>query len=140
ERELVFDINDFDETLPGPWEWDVKRLVASLAIAGRNNGFKHRERTDIELHSVGEDRTARREFAGVGNLGGGDSKLQGEASLPEARAGMDGKSGRAAVQAAEKAHPRENIQAFSKLTHEVDGEGRIISDPPLVVPVEELLS
>ena len=49
ERRLVFDINDFDETLPGPWEWDVKRLVASLAIAGRNNDFKHKERTDVCL-------------------------------------------------------------------------------------------
>src|SRR5262249_50031184 len=122
ERELVFDINDFDETLPGPWEWDVKRLVASLAIAGRNNGFKHRERTDIELHSVGEYRTAMREFAGMGNLDVWYSKLQVQEILPEVRAGMDRKSWKAAGQAAEKAHTRDNIQAFSKLTHEVDGE------------------
>jgi uncharacterized protein (DUF2252 family) len=76
ERELVFDINDFDETLPGPWEWDVKRLVASLAIAGRNNGFKHQERTDVELQSVGEYRTAMRELAGMGNLDVWYSKLE----------------------------------------------------------------
>ena len=140
ERELVFDINDFDETLPGPWEWDVKRLVASLAIAGRNNGFKHKERTDVELRSVGEYRTAMREFADMGNLEVWYSKLAVQEILPAVRAAGGRKSWKTAVQAAEKAHTRDNIQAFSKLTHEIDGERRIISDPPLVVPVEELLS
>ena len=140
ERELVFDINDFDETLPGPWEWDVKRLVASLAIAGRNNDFKHKERTDVELQSVGEYRTAMREFAGMGNLDVWYSKLEMQEILPAVRAAGGRKSWKTAVQAAEKAHTRDNIQAFSKLTHEIDGERRIISDPPLVVPVEELLS
>ena len=140
ERELVFDINDFDETLPGPWEWDVKRLVASLAIAGRNNDFKHKERTDIELQSVGEYRNAMREFAGMGNLDVWYSKLEMQEILPAVRAAGGRKSWKTAVQAAEKAHTRDNIQAFSKLTHEIDGERRIISDLPLVVPVEELLS
>ena len=92
ERELVFDINDFDETLPGPWEWDVKRLVASLAIAGRNNGFKHQERTDVELQSVGEYRTAMREFAGMGNLDVWYSKLEMQEILPAVRAAGGRKS------------------------------------------------
>ena len=140
ERELVFDINDFDETLPGPWEWDMKRLVASLAIAGRNNGFKHKERTDVELQSAGEYRTAMREFVGMGNLDVWYSKLEMQEILPAVRAAGGRKSWKTAVQAAEKAHTRDNIQAFSKLTHEIDGERRIISDLPLVVPVEELLS
>jgi hypothetical protein len=68
ERELLFDINDFDETLPGPWEWDVKRLAASLAVVGRSNGFTNAERGQVIAASVGEYRTAMREFASMRNL------------------------------------------------------------------------
>ena len=57
ERTLVFDLNDFDETLPGPWEWDVKRLTASLAIAGRNRGFSDKERADVVLRTAAAYRT-----------------------------------------------------------------------------------
>ena len=139
ERQLVFDINDFDETLPGPWEWDVKRLVASLAIAGRNNGFTDAERTDVAVQSVGEYRTAMWEFAGMGNLDVWYSKMPVQEGLPQVRAAMDRKTWKTAQQAVDKARTRDNLQAFSKLTHEVDGKRRIISDPPLVVPVEELV-
>jgi uncharacterized protein (DUF2252 family) len=139
EREMVFDINDFDETLPGPWEWDVKRLVASLAIAGRNNGFTDAERADVERAAVGEYRTAMWGFAGMGNLDVWYSKMPIQEGLPQVRAAMDRKDWKTAEQALEKAKTRDNLQAFSKLTHEVDGERRIISDPPLVVPIEELV-
>jgi uncharacterized protein (DUF2252 family) len=140
ERQMVFDINDFDETLPGPWEWDVKRLVASLAIAGRTNGFTDAERTQLEVVSVGEYRTAMWEFSGMGNLDVWYSRLPVQDGLPNVRAAMDRKAWKAAEQVVEKAKTRDNLQALAKLTHEVDGERRIISDPPLVVPVEELFS
>src|SRR6476469_12057 len=68
ERAMVFDINDFDETAPGPWEWDVKRLAASLAIAGRNNGFAEKERADVVRAAVGAYRSAIRQFAAMRNL------------------------------------------------------------------------
>jgi uncharacterized protein (DUF2252 family) len=138
ERQMVFDINDFDETLPGPWEWDVKRLAASLAIAGRNNGFTDAERADGERAAVGEYRSAMWEFARMGNLDVWYSTLPVQEGLPQVRAAMGRKDWKAAEQAVEKAKTRDNLQAFSKLTHEVDGERRIISDPPLVVPIEEL--
>ncbi len=86
ERELLFDINDFDETLPGPWEWDVKRLAASLAVAGRNNGFTNAERGQVITASVGEYRTAMREFASMRNLDVWYSRLQVREGLPELQA------------------------------------------------------
>jgi len=139
ERAMVFDINDFDETLPGAWEWDVKRLVASLAIAGRNNAFTDAERMDVEHQAVAEYRSAMWGFAAIGNLDVWYARMQVQEGLPEVRAAMDRKSWKEAEQAVEKAKTRDNLQAFSKLTHEVDGQPRIISDPPLVVPIEELL-
>ncbi len=68
ERQLMFDINDFDETLPGPWEWDVKRLVASFEIAGRDRGSPPAERREIVLAAVAEYRTRMRQAAGMRNL------------------------------------------------------------------------
>ena len=82
ERELLFDINDFDETLPGPWEWDVKRLAASLAVAGRNNGFSDAERGEVITASVGEYRTAMREFASMRNLDVWYARLQVQRRAP----------------------------------------------------------
>jgi uncharacterized protein (DUF2252 family) len=140
ERELVFDINDFDETLPGPWEWDVKRLAASLAIAGRNNGFTDKERTDVVLASLREYRDAIWEFAGMGNLGVWYSHLQIREGLPRLRAVLDKKNLKEAEKVVERAKTKDSLQAFSKLTRIVDGSPRIISDPPLLVPIDELLS
>ena len=68
ERKLVFDVNDFDETLPAPWEWDVKRLAASLEVAARENGFSDKDRKKILLATVARYRMAMRRFAGLGNL------------------------------------------------------------------------
>jgi uncharacterized protein (DUF2252 family) len=140
ERELLFDINDFDETLPGPWEWDVKRLAASLAVAGRANGFPDAARRDLVTTCVREYRTAMRKFAGMGNLDVWYSRLQVQEGLPRVRALLDKKSLADAEKVMNKARTKDSMQAFDKLTHVVDGEPRIISDPPLIVPVEEMMS
>jgi uncharacterized protein (DUF2252 family) len=139
ERELAFDINDFDETLPGPWEWDVKRLVASLAIAGRNNGFSDADRATVAIAATNQYRMAMREFAEMGNLDVWYSQMAVQDGLPQLRAVLDHKTVKSAERIVEKARTRDSLQAFEKLTHEVDGERRIVSDPPLVVPIEELL-
>jgi uncharacterized protein (DUF2252 family) len=139
ERELAFDINDFDETLPGPWEWDVKRLVASLVIAGRNNGFADTHRADVARAAVGQYRTAMSEYAGMGNLEVWYAKLAVQDGLPQMRAVMDPKTLKTTEKIVQKAKTRDSLQAFEKLTHDVDGDRRIISDPPLIVPLEELV-
>ena len=140
ERELLFDINDFDETLPGPWEWDVKRLGASLAVAGRNNGFADAERHEVITASLGEYRTAMREFASMRNLDVWYSRLQVREGLPQLQALLRKKGLKEAERLVEKARTKDSIQALDTLTHVVDGEPRIVSDPPLIVPVEELLT
>ncbi|HEY3214775.1 MAG TPA: DUF2252 domain-containing protein [Actinomycetota bacterium] len=140
ERELLFDINDFDETLPGPWEWDIKRLGASIAVAGRNNGFSDAERREVITASAREYRTAMREFASMRNLDVWYSRLKVRRGLPELQALLSKKGLKEAQRLVDKARTKDNIQAFDKLTHVVDGEPRIVSDPPLIVPVEEILT
>ncbi len=140
ERELLFDINDFDETLPGPWEWDVKRLAASLAIAGRNNGFPAKRRREIALRAAAGYRTAMWQFAAMRNLEVWYANLHVQEGLPRLRAMLDKQSVKDAEKLVGKARTKDSMQAFEKLTHVVDGERRIISTPPLVVPVEELFS
>ncbi len=139
ERELLFDINDFDETLPGPWEWDVKRLAASLAIAGRNNGFTTKERTTVVGLAADAYRTAMTEFAGMRNLDVWYALANVQEGLPRVRTALDKKNRREAERLVAKARTRDSMQAFDRLAHLVDGEPRIISDPPLIVPLEELL-
>ncbi|HTG47504.1 MAG TPA: DUF2252 domain-containing protein [Actinomycetota bacterium] len=138
ERELVFDINDFDETLPGPWEWDVKRLAASLVIAGRNNGFADADRASVVLATIREYRKSVARFAGMGNLAVWYTQMQIQEGLPRLREVLDKHELKEAERAVDKARTRDSLQAFSKLTRDVGGEPRIINDPPLVVPVEEL--
>jgi uncharacterized protein (DUF2252 family) len=139
ERELLFDINDFDETAHGPWEWDVKRLAASLAIAGRNNGFADKERAEIVRSAVGAYRSAMRGFAAMGNLEVWYAHARVQQGLPGLQAMLDKKNLKAAERVVTKARTKDSLEAFAKLTHVVDGELRIISEPPLIVPVEELL-
>jgi uncharacterized protein (DUF2252 family) len=142
ERTLVFDINDFDETLPGPWEWDVKRLAASLETAGRDRGFAPSDRRDIVLTAVAEYRVRMREAAGVGNLDLWYARIAMDDLLELLRADAGHAVRKRAVKQMErdvaKTRSRDSLQAFAKLTHDVDGEPRIRSDPPLIVPVEEL--
>ncbi|MYS86023.1 DUF2252 domain-containing protein [Embleya scabrispora] len=138
ERLLLFDLNDFDETLPGPWEWDVKRLATSLVIAGRENGFSTRERADVVRATVRSYREGMRRFAGMGNLDVWYAKA--DADLLQALAsGQLHKRGRRQVsRALAKARKRDSLQAFGKLTREIDGRPRIVSSPPLITPLSEL--
>ncbi len=138
ERRLVFGINDFDETLPGPWEWDVKRLAVSFAIAGRDNGCSTKERIKVVLTLLRAYRKAMREFAGMNNLAVWYSQMDVETAISRLSDHVDPAARKRAKANVAKARTRDNTQAFDKLTHVIDGERRIISDPPLIQPVEEL--
>ena len=138
ERRLVFDVNDFDETLPGPFEWDVKRLAASLSVAGRDNEFPAKARRKIALAAAEAYRTAMRAFAQQPLLDVWYAHLDIEPALAEFRSQIDAKRLRAAEKLLAKAHTRDSTQALGKLTTVVDGQRRIISAPPMIVPVEEL--
>jgi uncharacterized protein (DUF2252 family) len=139
ERNLVFDVNDFDETLPAPWEWDVKRLAASLEVAARGNGFGGKERGGILVSTVARYRRAMRTFAGQGNLDVwyakadvADLKARFDSLLrPRQRSQVD--KGVAQAQA------RDSMQELAKLCHVVDGTLQIISDPPLIVRLADLV-
>jgi uncharacterized protein (DUF2252 family) len=139
ERRLMFDVNDFDETLPGPWEWDVKRLCASLEIAGRNNGFTDAERRTVVLAGARQYRTAMAEYAAIPNLQVWYSHLDIEAEFQKVQSQVDRKRAKAVEKDFAKARARDNVQAFAKLTDESNGEPRIVSNPPLIVPIEELI-
>jgi uncharacterized protein (DUF2252 family) len=138
DRRLVFDLNDFDETLPGPWEWDVKRLVASFALAGRDHGFKRAERSAALLAAVRSYREAMREFAGEENLAVWYERLDVEESLGRIEAADPGAVKRFERGIA-KARAKDSTRAMEKLTEVVDGEIQIVSQPPLIVPIEELV-
>ena len=137
-RDLIFDLNDFDETLPGPFEWDVKRLAASFEIAGRHRGFSDKERRAAVLASVRSYRESMRTFATMTNLDLWYSRLSVEELLETVRSQKDKLDTRGMERASEKARTKDSMKALAKLTHEVDGEPRIISDPPLIVPISEL--
>jgi uncharacterized protein (DUF2252 family) len=138
ERRLVFDLNDFDETLPGPWEWDVKRLAASMLIAARDNGYSDKDQEQVVLQTVTEYRTAMRRFAGMNNLDVWYARLEIESLLQALAAQLKAKQvGRAQKQIA-KARTRDSMAAFSKLTHVVDGEVQIVDQSPLIVPITKL--
>lgn len=139
ERELMFDINDFDETLPGPWEWDVKRLSASFVIAARANGFDDAERARVVSGTVRSYREAMTRFAGMSNLDVWYTKVDA-AGLRALITGQLRKEGRRKLdRALEKARSRDTLQVFDKLTRVVDGHRRIAADPPLLVPIADLL-
>jgi uncharacterized protein (DUF2252 family) len=138
-RDLVFDLNDFDETLPGPFEWDVKRLATSFEIAGRDRAFDKRERQAAVLASIRAYRESMREFAAMSNLGVWYSRLNTADLVERLRREQSKKQAKAVERAAAKAQTKDSMKAFNKLTHEVNGERRIISDPPLIVPIEELV-
>jgi uncharacterized protein (DUF2252 family) len=139
ERRLVFDINDFDETLPGPWEWDVKRLAASLEVAARGNGFPEKQRREIVAATVTRYRQAMRDFAGMNNLGVWYAHADVEEARAELNSEMKARQRKAFDAGMAKARARDSMQAVAKLTQVVDGRPRIISDPPLLVPIGELL-
>jgi uncharacterized protein (DUF2252 family) len=140
ERQLVFDLNDFDETLPGPWEWDVKRLAASLVIAARENGYPRKAQERIARDAVAGYRTTMREFAERPNLEVWYAQLRIEAVLDQLAPTLKPGIVRRARRALDKSRTRDSMSAFSKLTHIVDGEPRIAADPPIIVPIDELVS
>jgi uncharacterized protein (DUF2252 family) len=137
-RDLVFDLNDFDETLPGPFEWDVKRLAASFEIAGRDRGFDDPSRQAAVLTAVRAYREAMLNFAGMSNLAVWYSKMDATEMVARLRSQKDKKQAKTMKRTVAKAQTKDSMKAFAKLTHEVDGERRIISDPPLIVPIAEL--
>jgi len=140
ERNLVFDVNDFDETLPGPFEWDVKRLAASLAVAGRDNGFPAKARRRIVLAAAEGYRSAMRQFAKQPFLAVWYAHLDIEQAIGQFRSQVKAKRFKATEAMLAKAHTKDSTQALGKLTTMVDGQRQIISDPPMIVPVEEVFS
>ncbi len=139
ERRLLFDINDFDETLPGPWEWDVKRLAASIAVAGRENGFRESDRRIVVLAAVAGYREAMREFAAMRNVDVWYAHVDIDQLFGQLQKQVAARQVKRARAALAKARTRDSMQAFAKLTRMVDGEPRIVADPPLIVPVADLV-
>ncbi len=138
DRELVFDVNDFDETLPGPWEWDAMRLAASFAVAGRESGFKRGERTAIVAAGMAEYREAMRRLAELGNLEVWYTKMDVPTVAERWGAAAGEKEHEAFRRNLAKTQAKDRMRALSKLTREVDGRLRIVSEPPLIVPIDEL--
>ena len=138
DRRLVFDLNDFDESLPGPWEWDVKRLTASFVIAGRENGFKRRERGVAVREAARSYRDSMRAFASQGSLDVWYARLDVESVMGEIEA--EPKLTKQVRKGVAKARAKDSTRALEKLTHVVDGELRVLADPPLIVPAEELMA
>jgi uncharacterized protein (DUF2252 family) len=139
-RRLVFDVNDFDETLPGPFEWDVKRLAASLAVAGRDNGFPAKDRRKIVLAGTESYRSAMRAFAEQPFLAVWYAHLDVEDAIAQFQSQMKKKRLKATEKMVAKAHTSDSMKALRKLTTQTNGQRRIISDPPLVEPIEEVFS
>jgi len=140
ERHLIFDVNDFDETTPGPWEWDVKRLAASLEIAARDNEFARKDRTRIVRRAIRSYREAMREFARMPTLDVWYARLDIETLMPRFQSLLDQERTPSVWRAINKARAHDSLQAFSKLCDVGDGEPRFISDPPLITPVEDLVA
>jgi uncharacterized protein (DUF2252 family) len=138
ERRLMFDVNDFDETLPGPWEWDVKRLAVSMGIAARDNDFAVKAQDQVVLETVESYRTAMAGFAGMNNLDVWYSHLDIEAALRELGSQLQPAQVKRTEKALAKARTKDSMSAFSKLTHVVNGEARIVAEPPLIVPIHDL--
>ena len=139
ERSLVFDINDFDETLPGPWEWDLKRLVASLVVAGRDRGFSAKERTTVVLETAAAYRGEMQTLAGLPELDVWYRRFDADRLLKALGPQVTAKMAKRTKKVLAKARTQDSLTAFSKLTRLVDGEPRIVSNPPVIVPIRELL-
>jgi uncharacterized protein (DUF2252 family) len=139
DRRLVLDINDFDETLPGPFEWDVKRLATSFAVAGRDRGFDEKIRRSAVTATVREYREGMARYAAMRNLDLWYSRLDVDAVFARFASAVTAKQLKRAERNVAKARTKDSMRAFAKLTQYVDGELRIVSDPPLIVPIEELL-
>jgi len=141
DRKLVFSLNDFDETLPGPFEWDVKRLVASFAVAGRDRGFDAKQRAAINQEVGRSYRENIRAFAGMRNLEVWYSRIDVDdllARIKQEATAKDNKAEKRVEASVAKGRTKDSMKAFNKLTTVVDGEVRITGDPPLIVPIEDV--
>ncbi len=136
ERDLIFDVNDFDETIPGPFEWDVKRLVASIDVVARDRNHSDPQRSDAVARAARTYRSAMREFAGLGNLDTWYSRLDADAIRARwgAQAGPQLRDD--FIRRAAKARSKDHLAAVAKLTVEVGGSLRFVDDPPLMIPME----
>ncbi|MDX6526484.1 MAG: hypothetical protein QOI43_1995 [Gaiellales bacterium] len=139
DRRLVFDVNDFDETLRGPWEWDLKRLAASVAVAARDRGFPSSGRVAAARSSASAYRESMWRFAGMRTIDVWYDRLDVQEQSASWAAPPDSGRRRKLDRTVAKARVNDNLRAFEKLTHELDGTPRIVSDPPLIVPLEDLL-
>jgi uncharacterized protein (DUF2252 family) len=138
ERALLFDLNDFDETLPGPWEWDIKRLAASFVVAGRENGFDTTDCREAAQASVASYRQRMAEFSEMRELEVWYSRVSEDeirGLLSDARARKA--TAKKLSKSVRKARGRDSLQALSKLTRVIDGHRMIIDDPPLLVRIPE---
>jgi uncharacterized protein (DUF2252 family) len=139
ERKLLFDVNDFDETLPGPWEWDVKRLAASLEVAARGNGFVRKDRRTIVQAAAGGYRRAMRRLAAANNLEVWYTDVDIEGFRQEFAERLSARQRKTLDKVFAKARGHDSKQALDKLCALQDGALRIMADPPLVVPLADLL-
>jgi uncharacterized protein (DUF2252 family) len=138
DRRLVFDVNDFDEALPGPWEWDVKRLAVSVLIAAQSNDFHKRDQRRAVLDSVSSYRNSMASFASMGELEVWYSRFEVERWLAKYTAQFRPRDVKRTQKALAKARTKDSHSALSKLTQVVDGEVRIVDQSPLIVPIDKL--
>ncbi len=139
DRRLVFSINDFDETHVGPFEWDVKRLAASFAVAGRDRGFNDKQREAVNLAVGRSYREAINRYAGMRNLDLWYTRVDVEDLLSQTVRFANAKERKRADKNLAKTRAKDSLRAFAKLTEIVDGEPRIVADPPVVTPIEDVL-
>jgi uncharacterized protein (DUF2252 family) len=139
DRRLVFSLNDFDETLPGPFEWDVKRMVASFAVAGRDRGFDDELRGTINRTAARAYREAMREMSRMGRLDLWYTRLDVDDIRERLGSSVKPRVRKRFERNVAKARTKDSLKAFDKLVEVVDGRPRLIGDPPLVVPLEDLL-
>ncbi|HUO48018.1 MAG TPA: DUF2252 domain-containing protein, partial [Acidimicrobiales bacterium] len=139
ERSMVFDVNDFDETLPGPFEWDVKRMAASFEVAGRQAGMKAADRRTAVETVVRQYRETLRQFSVLPELQVWYARLDEALLLERLRVGGVEKAVPNLARNLQKAKSKDSVRAFSKLTTMVDGEPRIVAQPPLVVPMRDMV-
>jgi uncharacterized protein (DUF2252 family) len=138
-RQMVFDMNDFDETLPGPFEWDLKRLATSFAIVGRTRGDGRKARRRVVAAVVETYCDAMREFATMGNMAVWYSRLDVAGIIERWGSEVRTRDVKRFEAKVDKARSKDSLRAFNKLTHRVNGRVRIVNDPPLLVPVDELV-
>jgi uncharacterized protein (DUF2252 family) len=139
DRRLVFSLNDFDETLPGPFEWDVKRLAASFAVAGRELGFDESVRRGVVAKVAHEYRDAMAAFTGMRNIDIWYTRLDADTFLQRISRDLTGKARKQMEADLGKARTRDSLRALAKLCRTVDGELRIVGNPPLVTPIEDVM-